>query len=166
MITINKLNSLVTYWLLFNDTHNNVSDFSLDYIVEKYDRIYNKKIVNSNELFEFFSNDKYTQNIVFSYCKRWKINFEELARDDNFGVFIFTVYSSTCINKGMPTPQELINKFKLFFGDFKHINNNDNSVLLHEILKRALTNYKTIYPNIYRDIELNMKIDKLKKNKN
>lgn len=163
MITINRLNNLMTYWLLFNDISNNINDFTIDYIVEKYDYIFNKHIVNSKDLFEFFSSDKKLQDITFSYCTHWKMSIDELVNDNNFGIFVFTVYFNISNDKKIPTPYELVDKFNLFFGASKYINKRDNEYMLHEVLKKLLRNYKNLYPSLYRDIELTTKLKKLKK---
>lgn len=163
MITIDRLNNLITYWLLFNDINNDINDSTIDYIVEKYDYIFNKRIVNSKDLFEFFSADKKLQNITFSYCNKWGIPIDEMMNDDNFGVFIFTVYFTMSIDYKAPTPHELVDKYKSFFGSPKYINKRNVDFILHELLRKMLHNYKNLYPSLYRDIELKTKLKKLKK---
>lgn len=161
MVTLNRIDNLITYWILFNDINNSILDFNINYIKEKYDIIFNKEIVNSNELFKFFSSDKELQEIVISYCKKWKMPIEELINNEHFGILVFTIYFTKTINKEVPSPYELLDKFKLFFGNSNYIKDKNAIFILHDILKRFHENYKDMYPSLFRDLKLNSKINNI-----
>lgn len=134
--TYNKvLNLFVTYFY-----HKEWHKQSLDYIKEKYFRVFNSlpDKVEISDGFFITSMDHYTikhfKGTLEYYLNKWHIKKGNISSDDIN--MLFVVY---CITESFVNPNILIKNYNTLFSSPKFINENSQIGGLHEVIKQTIT---------------------------
>jgi len=127
MITYNKLVNIVVFYILVQ----NWKFESIDYLKEKYHRIFNDypDIIKTD--FEF--NNKLTE-----YKDLWKL---DNINDNDIKILNFC-YELVKLKKSEGLkPKVFLDIYNQFFNSFDSINKNYQIILLHDKLKQVINNY-------------------------
>ena len=169
-ITYQKILNLYSFFILIRGWQND----TIDYIREKYDRIFdelpdNIVIKNDYDRFELESLNGIKIGILDgfniryeSYIKKWHYNKNELTIDDK--KVLFMCYYFNNINQDSPT--YLIRKYSQLFTSFKFIKNYKLHGLLHEKFNWLVGSYSNHHKDILLPYKMLEKILKIKEKLN
>jgi len=135
-ITYNKvINLFVTYFY-----HTQWHEQSLDYINEKYFRVFNSlpdKVDIVDGLF-ITSMNHYTikgfRQGLDSYVDKWHIKKSEISSDD-----ISMLFAVFCFTNSFVNPNKLVETYNTLYSSPKFINENSQISGLHHLIKLAIT---------------------------
>ena len=158
-LTYNRIINLITVYFY----HNEWSDQSLDYIKEKYDRIFcclpdKIKIIDNIIIFNDLTH-KINITTFYSdlnnYTKKWHCNIS-----NNDIMMLFTIYH---IMTGYLNPDYLNKKYSDLFTTYDYINNRSQVYGLHELIKQTIRSIEEKYEKDFLPFKRVSKLMKIKK---
>lgn len=160
-ITYQRILNLYSFYILIK----NWQTHTVDYLREKYDRIFD--VLPDNVIFDDIENESikginpsYLQgfNVSYlSYIKKWNYK-NELTTDDKELLFMCYYFD----NIFHETPNHLIKKYSQLFTSFKHIKNHKINGLLHTKYDWLVVSYSHQHKDELKQYKRLEQIKKLK----
>lgn len=161
MLTTQKLDNLLSYYILFYHEMQNNIDGILEshhsYIIEKYDRFFIDPPNKIKDIEKEASDNVHVFELAELGLDRWNVNIKDFMKDPDFMKWYFTFYFVHSIkeknkNKSHGVFSTIIPRYNKFFTDYNSISNENEIYVLHELFKQFHTKVKSEYKQLYRTV--------------
>jgi len=161
MLTPQRLDNLLSYYILFWQDMSNNADGILEshhsYIIEKYDKFFTNSPDKIIDIEKESKDNVHIFELAELGLDRWGIKIKDFMNDPDFMKWYFTFYlvhseKEKVGDKSHGVFSKMLPRYKKFFNDYDSISNENEIYTLHELMKRWHNKIKQQHRQLYRTV--------------